>query len=117
MKSSEVSIKSRSTTASPTIQGQVTKDTTVKWSINYFEFLHVGACALEVQVMHGDPGFKYLGFIAFRPVSTEFGAGEVKVSPCPRPLVAVAASSINFGTLGAPFASAVAVSSHNLVFP
>ena len=33
MKSSEVSIKTRSTPASLTIQGQVTKDTTVKWSI------------------------------------------------------------------------------------
>ena len=34
MKSSEVSIKTRSTPASLTIQGQVTKDTTVKWSID-----------------------------------------------------------------------------------
>ena len=33
MKSSEVSIKTRSTPASLTIQGQVTKDTAVKWSI------------------------------------------------------------------------------------
>ena len=33
MKSSEVSIKTRSTPAFLTIQGQVTKDTTVKWSI------------------------------------------------------------------------------------
>ena len=33
MKSSEVSIKTRPTPASLTIQGQVTKDTTVKWSI------------------------------------------------------------------------------------
>ena len=33
MKSSEVSVKTRSTPASLTIQGQVTKDTTVKWSI------------------------------------------------------------------------------------
>ena len=33
MKSCEVSIKTRSTPASLTIQGQVTKDTTVKWSI------------------------------------------------------------------------------------
>ena len=32
MKSSEDSIKTRSTPASLTIQGQVTKDTTVKWS-------------------------------------------------------------------------------------
>ena len=32
-KSSEVSIKTRSTPASLTIQGQVTKDTTVKWPI------------------------------------------------------------------------------------
>ena len=31
MKSSEVSIKTRTTPASLTIQGQVTKDTTVKW--------------------------------------------------------------------------------------
>ena len=31
MKSSEVSIKTRSTPASLTIQGQVTKDITVKW--------------------------------------------------------------------------------------
>ena len=36
MKSSEVSIKTRSTPASLTIQGQVTKDTTVKWSIDRF---------------------------------------------------------------------------------
>ena len=33
MKSNEVSFKTRSTPASLTIQGQVTKDTTVKWSI------------------------------------------------------------------------------------
>ena len=33
MKSSEVSIKTRSIPASLTIQGQVTKDTTGKWSI------------------------------------------------------------------------------------
>ena len=33
MKSSEVSIKTRSTPASLTIQGQVTKDTTVKWPV------------------------------------------------------------------------------------
>ena len=33
MKSSDVSIKTWSTPASLTIQGQVTKDTTVKWSI------------------------------------------------------------------------------------
>ena len=33
MKSSEVSIKTRSTPASLTIQGQVTKDTTEKWPI------------------------------------------------------------------------------------
>ena len=37
MKSSEVSIKTRSTPASLTIQGQVTKDTTVKWSIGSSE--------------------------------------------------------------------------------
>ena len=37
MKSSEVSIKTRSTPASLTIQGQVTKDTTVKWSIGQVE--------------------------------------------------------------------------------
>ena len=34
MKSSEVSIKTWSTPASLTIQGQVTKDTTVKWSVH-----------------------------------------------------------------------------------
>ena len=44
-KSSEVSIKARSTPASLTIQGQVTKDTTVKWSIEtgqvfQFSFKH-----------------------------------------------------------------------------
>ena len=33
MKRSEFSIKTKSTPASLTIQGQVTKDTTVKWSI------------------------------------------------------------------------------------
>ena len=37
MKSSEVSIKTRSSPASLTIQGQVTKDTTVKWSVNQSE--------------------------------------------------------------------------------
>ena len=36
MKSSEASIKTRSTPALLTIQGQVTKDTTVKWSISEF---------------------------------------------------------------------------------
>ena len=35
MKSSEVSIKTRSTPAMLTIQGQVTKDTTVKWPIAF----------------------------------------------------------------------------------
>ena len=64
--------------------------------------------------MHGDPGFKYLGFIAFRSVSTEFGPGDVKVSPLPPSPVAVAASSFHFATLGTPIASAVAVSSNNL---
>ena len=62
--------------------------------------------------MHGDHRFKYLGFIAFRPVSTEFGAGDMNVSPLPPPLVAVAASSLHFATLGTPIASAVTVSSH-----
>ena len=43
MKSSEVSIKTRSTPASLTIQGQVTKDTTVKWSIipSNLHYVHV----------------------------------------------------------------------------
>ena len=39
MKSSEVSIKTRSTPASLTIQGQVTKDTTVKWSIHRLQVI------------------------------------------------------------------------------
>ena len=30
--------------------------------------------------MNGDPHFKYLSFIAFSTSSTEFGAGDVKVS-------------------------------------
>lgn len=30
--------------------------------------------------MHGDPHFKYIGFIAFSNSSTEFGEGDVKVS-------------------------------------
>ena len=66
--------------------------------------------------MHGDPRFNYLGFIAFRPDSTEFGAGEVTISPVPSSLVAVAASSLHFGTLGTPIVSAFAVSRHNLVY-
>ena len=68
-------------------------------------------------VMHGDPCFKYLGLIAFSTSSTEFGLGDVRVLALPPPLVAVAASSLHFATLGTPIASAVAVSSHNLVFP
>ena len=40
MKSSEVSIKTRSTPASLTIQGQVTKDTTVKLSIYKIRKFH-----------------------------------------------------------------------------
>ena len=41
MESSEVSIKTRSTPASLTIQGQVTKDTTVKWSIETLNSISV----------------------------------------------------------------------------
>ena len=39
MKSSEVSVKTRSTPASLTTQGQVTKDITVKWSIAHSKFM------------------------------------------------------------------------------
>ena len=45
MKSSEVSIKTRS--ASLTIQGQVTKDTTVKWSINLLKLSKINVRANE----------------------------------------------------------------------
>ena len=62
MKSSEVSIKARSTPASLTIQGHVTKDTTVKWSVNF----HCGLCAKEchhsrreADACLNDPSYMY----------------------------------------------------------
>ena len=51
MKSSEVSIKTMSTPASLTIQSQVTKDTTVKWSIS----LHVKARHADSRSCNENP--------------------------------------------------------------
>ena len=62
MKSSEVSIKTRSTPALLTIQGQVTKDTTVKWPIAFpfdpvpeFQEILVEWIAPRVQVTFHKP--------------------------------------------------------------
>ena len=67
MKSSEVSIKTRSTPASLTIQGQVTKDTTVKWSVTVrtaqsrvlFSFFVLNLLMLHFgNIIHGVHGSK-----------------------------------------------------------
>ena len=54
MKSRKVSIKTRSTPASLTIQGQVTKDTTVKWSIITSFLYFVRLSAQRLWQMHLD---------------------------------------------------------------
>ena len=67
MKSSAVSIKTRSTPASLTIQGQVTKDTTVKWSIGKsgvqvkkedVKFTVVCSCSLQ-NLLFGFPSLLF----------------------------------------------------------
>ena len=50
MKSSEFCIKARSTPASLPIQDQVTKHTTVKWSIGLIAFGKLGSPVLETLV-------------------------------------------------------------------
>ena len=76
MKSSEVSIKTRSTAASLTIQSQVTKDKTVKWSIHQ-------AC---VQVTVGRAE-KELASSEVEVVGRREGEGGVLL-PNPLPLLA-----------------------------
>ena len=72
MKSSEVSIKTRSTPASLTIQAQVIKDTTVKWSVVREVYNATGAILMMVNMMH-------LSMVC--PRGGGGGGGQMSISP------------------------------------
>ena len=64
MKSSQVSIKTRSTPASLSFKGQVTRHTTVNWSITYISL------ALEI-LLTAKPDFHITSHFEFHKVVTE----------------------------------------------